>query len=326
VSGLLLASCSSSDDSSSQSFQVVGNFYPVVWLAQEIAGDSARVNSLTPDGVEPHDLTLDAKSRALLEEADLILYLGSDFQPDVEKSVANLQDQSKAIDLLKAPGVFLLNAEVKDDHDHAHEDDHKDDHDHAHEDDHKDDHDHAHEDEEEHKHPLAGGKDPHVWLDPTIMTSMAKAIASAMSAVLPEAQETFNSNLAALVGELEALDVEIRQSLAQCEIKTMVTSHAAFFYFTERYGFKQVPILGISPEDEPNAQRIASIAKVAKEAKVRTVYFEEVLSPDLAETVAREVGAETSLLSALEFRPENGDYLDQMRVNLANLVKGQKCA
>jgi len=97
-------------------------------------------------------------------------------------------------------------------------------------------------------------------------------------------------------------------------------------YFTEKYGFEQLAIAGISPDDEPDAKRIAGIADAAKDAGVATVYFEEVLSPSLAQTVAREIKAELSLLSALEFAPESGDYISQMRSNLENLFVGQGCS
>lgn len=307
VFGLLVSSCSSASDTSQANLKLVGNFYPVTWLVEQIAGDSAEVTSLTPSGVEPHDLQLDAKSIALIQDADMVFYLGSEFQPDVEKAVARLENASKAIDLLNSRGVTLLNVQKEDDHDHGH--------------------DHGDEEEEvEHKHPLAGGKDPHVWLDPANMILMARVISNELAKIAPNYKELFNSNLSAVEKELTSLDKDISSNLKNCKIKTVVTSHAAFLYFTEKYGFKQLAIAGISPEDEPDAKRLAGIADSAKDAKVSTVYFEEVLSPDLAKTVAREVGAKLSFLSALEFEPESGDYISLMRTNLENLFQGQGCS
>jgi len=309
--GLLVSSCSSATNTSQANLKLVGNFYPITWLVERIAGDAADVTSLTPNGVEPHDLQLDAKSVALIQEANLVFYLGLEFQPEVEKAISQLADTSKAIDLLKSPGVTLLDVkEEEDGHDHEE----------------GEDHDHEGEEDVEHKHPLAGGKDPHVWLDPANMTLMAKAISSELKKIAPDFTETFESNFSALEGELNGLDNDISSQLANCEIKTVVTSHAAFLYFTEKYGFEQLAIAGISPEDEPDAKRLAGIADSAKDAKVKTVYFEEVLSPALAKTVAQEVGAELSFLSALEFAPESGDYISQMRSNLQNLFVGQDCS
>lgn len=307
--GLLVSSCSSPNSANQTGLKIVGNFYPVTWIAERVAGDGVEVTSLTPNGVEPHDLQLDAQSLALIQDADIVFYLGSEFQPEVEQAVAQLEDKSKAVDLLKSPGVKLLDAkEEDDDHDH--------------------DHDHEGEEEEavEHKHPLAGGKDPHVWLDPANMISMARKVSSELIRLAPESEPLFSSNLEKLIDTLSLLDQDIAEQLSDCKVKTVVTSHAAFLYFTEKYGFEQLAIAGISPDDEPDAKRIAGIADTAKDAGVATVYFEEVLSPSLAQTVAREIKAELSLLSALEFAPESGDYISQMRSNLENLFVGQGCS
>ena len=305
--GLLVSSCSSPNSANQTGLKIVGNFYPVTWIAERVAGDGVEVTSLTPNGVEPHDLQLDAQSLALIQDADIVFYLGSEFQPEVEQAVSQLEDKSKAVDLLKSPGVKLLDAK---------EDDH--------------DHDHGHEGEEEeeveHKHPLAGGKDPHVWLDPANMISMARQVSSELIRLAPESEPLFSSNLAKLIDTLSLLDQDIAEQLSDCKVRTVVTSHAAFLYFTEKYGFEQLAIAGISPDDEPDAKRLAGIADAAKDARVTTVYFEEVLSPALAKTVAREIKAELSLLSALEFTPESGDYISQMRSNLKNLSVGQGCS
>ena len=313
--GLLVSSCSSTNGTSGIGLKLVGNFYPVTWLAERVAGDAAEVTSLTPDGVEPHDLQLDAKSLALIQEADMVFYLGSEFQPEVEQAISQLDDGSKAVDLLKSPGVRLLDAK-EEDHDH--------DHDHGHEHDH--DQKGEKEEEVEHKHPLVGGKDPHVWLDPANMISMARKVSTELIRLEPDSESLFTSNLEILIDELELLSQDFSAQLSDCKVKTVVTSHAAFLYLTEKYGFKQLAIAGISPDDEPDAKRIADIAETAKDARVTTVYFEEVLSPALADTVAREVGAELSLLSALEFTPQQGDYISQMRSNLQNLFVGQGCS
>jgi len=305
--GLLVSSCSSPNSANQTGLKIVGNFYPVTWIAERVAGVGVEVTSLTPNGVEPHDLQLDAQSLALIQDADIVFYLGSEFQPEVEQAISQLEDKSKAVDLLKSPGVKLLDAK---------EDDH--------------DHDHGHEGEEEeeveHKHPLAGGKDPHVWLDPANMISMARQVSSELIRLAPESEPLFSSNLAKLIDTLSLLDQDIAEQLSDCKVRTVVTSHAAFLYFTEKYGFEQLAIAGISPDDEPDAKRLAGIADAAKDARVTTVYFEEVLSPSLAKTVAREIKAELSLLSALEFTPESGDYISQMRSNLKNLSVGQGCS
>jgi zinc transport system substrate-binding protein len=106
----------------------------------------------------------------------------------------------------------------------------------------------------------------------------------------------------------------------------LVTSHAAFQYLAATYGLNQLAITGISPEDQPDAKLLAEIATEAKRVGVKTVFFEDVLPKELSETVARAIGAKTSLLSALEFTPEgSNDYISMMRDNLKNLQIGLSC-
>lgn len=291
VIALGLSSCSSSKESSSSKLQVVSNFYPVKYLVDVIGGDLISNTSLTPDGAEPHDLTLDAKSIASMNESDAIFYIGASFQPDVDAAVSNLPADVTAVDLAKSPGMVILDAPA-----------------------------------DLGKESLAGGKDPHIWLMPSNMIVMGAQIADTLKTLAPDSAETFEANFDALKSELSSLDQDMKIGLASCEQKTLVTSHAAFQYLANTYGLRQIAITGINPDDQPDAKLLAEIANVAKAAGVKTVFFEDVLPADLSETVARAIGATTSLLSALEFTPEGtNDYISMMRDNLANLRAGLNC-
>lgn len=286
-----LAGCSNSDDTANDKLQVVSNFYPVNYLVDQIGGDLVNNSSLTPDGAEPHDLMLDPKAVATMTDADAIFYIGQSFQPEVDKAVANLSSEVSPTDLSRSPGVVILDAPS-----------------------------------DLGKESLDGGKDPHVWLDPKNMSAMAQEIAQNLKSLAPDSADTIDANLAVLVNNLQLLDEDFKTGLASCQQKTLVTSHAAFQYLAATYGLNQLAITGISPEDQPDAQLLAEIAAEAKQAGVSTVYFEDVLPKDLSETVAREIGAKTSLLSALEFTPEGSDdYISMMRVNLENLKSGLNC-
>jgi zinc transport system substrate-binding protein len=307
---LAVSACGSEANSASEADTAAGDrpsvvtaFYPLQWMTEQVAGEAASVTSLTPKGSEPHDLTLDAKSLERLRDADVVIYLGEEFQPEVQKAIEQLPASVRRVDALKVPGIDLLdvaNTEA-DDHDHEHA--------------------HEHEDSEEH-----GTHDPHVWLDPVRMQAVAKAIGEAMSAVDSARATTFSSNVAGLESRLASLNGSTAAKLANCQRRTLVTGHAAFRYFANRYGLTQLSITGISPDEDPDPKSLQSIAAAAKSAGATTVYFEDALPSKLAETVAREIGAETDLLSALEFQPEAGDYLTVMDQNTDRLVKGLSCA
>ena len=164
-------------------------------------------------------------------------------------------------------------------------------------------------------------RDPHVWLDPVRYAAMARAIGVELGQ--PEAAER-------LAGKLEQLDAEFRRGLASCTRRQIVTSHAAFGYLASRYGLEQVPLEGLSPEAEPSARGIADLVDLVKTSGVTTVFFETLVSPKLAQTVAREAGVETAVLNPLEGLTDDEtaageDYFSVMRSNLAALQKALGC-
>jgi zinc transport system substrate-binding protein len=159
--------------------------------------------------------------------------------------------------------------------------------------------------------------DPHVWLDPARFAEVAERIGTALG------REEAAAELAA---ELRALDAELRAGLARCERRAIVTSHAAFGYLAGRYGLEQVAVTGIDPEAEATPGDLADTVERVRETGATTVFFETLVSPRLAETVAREVGAETAVLDPLETAPAEGDYFTAMRANLAALREALGCS
>jgi zinc transport system substrate-binding protein len=161
--------------------------------------------------------------------------------------------------------------------------------------------------------------DPHVWLDPVLFAQVAEHIGRA----LHRSPRTFDARLS-------SLDREFRRGLQHCARKEIVTSHAAFAYLAQRYGLKQVPITGLTPESEPSPQQLTSVIRLVKRTHATTVFFETLVSPRLADTVAREVGAHTAVLDPIEgvtpAGQKRGDnYFTLMRRNLANLRKALAC-
>jgi zinc transport system substrate-binding protein len=163
--------------------------------------------------------------------------------------------------------------------------------------------------------------DPHVWLDPILFARIVDRIGDVLHAT---------GGADALVADLQRLDREYRSGLAHCTRKEVVTSHAAFGYLAKRYGLTQVPITGLTPEAEPTARQLADVVKLVRRTHATTVFFETLVSPRLAETVAREVGARTAVLEPIEgltpaeqARGEN--YLSVMRKNLSALRQALAC-
>ena len=163
--------------------------------------------------------------------------------------------------------------------------------------------------------------DPHVWLDPVRYAQVTRAIAAALGDP---------SRAAPLVRRLDALDRELARGLRHCARRTIVTSHAAFGYLAARYGLRQVALVGLAPEAEPSPATVSKLADTVRATGATTVFTEPLVSPALADTVAREAGAVTATLDPLEsLTPSEEDagldYFGVMRKNLAALRKALGC-
>lgn len=300
--GLILTGCSSSDDTSDAAgIKVVAAMYPLEFVATAIGGDLVNVENFTPPGVEPHDLELTPSQVVKLDDADLLLFI-SGFQPALEEA-AQQSAPANSLDLLSVDGLNLLSA-TEDGHNHGAEESHEGEE--------------AHSDEE-----LVS--DPHVWLDPERLIVVAKAVASKLSEVDPKNSSVFESNLAAFVTQLEALDKNFTTGLASCERDLIVTSHAAFGYLADAYGLTQEAIAGLSPESEPTPKRLNEIGKEAKADGTTTIFFETLASPKVAQTLASDLNIEAAVLDPIEGISEGQTYFSIMESNLKALRKALNC-
>ncbi len=305
LSLLGLAACGSSTDEpgdaggSGDRVEVTAAFYPLQWATEKVGGEHVAVDSLTKPGAEPHDLELTPKDVAQLASADLVVYLKG-FQPAVDDAVAS-EAEDAGFDVSADADLDLTATE--------------------------DGHDHSGESAEEHAEH-GTGKDPHFWLDPVRFEKVATAIGEKLATADPANAADYRANATALVSELGALDAEFEKGLASCTSTDLVTGHAAFGYLAQRYGLSQEGIAGLSPDAEPDAASLRDLAAHVEEHGVKTVYAETLVSPALAETLARETGATVAVLDPIEGITDTSrgsDYLEVMRSNLETLRRGQQC-
>ncbi|PZF87087.1 metal ABC transporter substrate-binding protein [Micromonospora deserti] len=295
-----VAACS--DDTAGadpQRVDVVAAFYPLQFLAERIGGDAVTVTNLVKPGAEPHDLELNAGQVGQVSQAELIVYLKG-FQPAVDEAVEqNAADRAFDVTTVQP----LLDAAAGG-------------------------HEHEGEAEEPGHEEESGGKDPHLWLDPTRLATVGDQLAERLGRADPERAADYTARAAALRTELEKLDAEFAAGLKTCQRREIVVSHTAFGYLAERYQLEQIGITGLSPETEPAPQRLAEVAEEAREHKATTIFFETLVSPKVAETIAGEVGAKTAVLDPIEglSADNGGDYLSVMRTNLQTLRTALSCS
>ncbi len=304
AASLILAACSSTQETATpevttevatEKIQIVAGFYPLAYAAEGVAGDLAEVVSLAGPGVEPHDLELTPGDVAKINDADLVVYI-PEFIPALDAVVKTL-DQSKVINATQ--GITLISGDS-----HSHEGEE------------------AHSEEEGHSDESA--TDPHIWLNPSNMVLIGNSIAKALSALTSDS--AIDENRSSFENGLNALATDYTAKLANCSIKALVVSHEAFGYIANAYGFEQVGISGLSPEAEPSPARLAEVAKIAKAENATTIYYESLVDPKVAKTLADELKITAEMLDPLESPPASGDYLSVMQQNLDTLVKGQVCS
>ncbi len=175
-----------------------------------------------------------------------------------------------------------------------------------------------------------GVSDPHVWLSPRLMKTLVPKIETMMSERDPVHNTEYKINAQLLIEGLEILDADYQGGLKDCSLRTVVVSHNAFRYLARDYHFTTLAISGLSPEEEPSLKKLAEIATIVKEQGIKHIFFETLVSPKLANTLAEEVGATTLVLNPLEGltpeqRKNNETYFTLMQKNLSNLRTALQC-
>lgn len=177
---------------------------------------------------------------------------------------------------------------------------------------------------------MSDPKDPHVWLDPVLYSKQAEMVGAALMKLDPSNAKIYAKNMKRLNGDLSVLNGEFTQGLANCQQRNIVTSHSAFGYLAKRYGLRQVALAGLSPDEEPSSKTLSEITAFAKKNDIHYIFFEELVNPQIARTIASEIGAGTLVFSPLEGLTQDDvskgkTYLSVQRENLAHLKKALNC-
>ncbi len=273
---------------------IVGSFYPLTHFAEQVAGDRAQIINLVPVGTEPHEFEPTAQDIATLQSAKLFIYNGSGLDPWADRIAAELT--TKGVKVIKMSEYLSL----------------------------------LDQDQNEQTATDSSPTDPHFWLDPILAQRETMVIAEALQQIDPAHSEEYQSAVARYIERLAKLDQEFRQSLAHCDNRPIITSHAAFGYLAKRYTIKVISIAGLSPDEEPSSQQLTKITELVKQNKTPYIFVESLTSPKLAETIANETGAKTLLFNPLEGLTakevaEGQDYISVMRSNLDALNTALNC-
>lgn len=306
---LALTGCNSgesnNDNANSGKLQVFTTVYPLQYFTEEIGKEYVDVKTIYPPGSDEHTFEPSQKDMMKLADSDLFIYVGLGLEGFVNKAEQTLKDEE--VELLAAgENIHELNSSgTAEAHDSEHEHNHSD---------------------EEHNH---SDVDPHVWIDPLYAKELAEAIKDELIIQLPEHKEQIEKNYSALAEKLDLLNSQFKDVVKNAKNKEIIVSHAAYGYWEERYGLKQISISGIVSSSEPTQKQLKEIISEAKEHELKYIFFEQNVSSKLSEIVQGELNAEPLLLHNLSVLTEEDiqnkrTYFTIMKDNLKAIETGTK--
>ena len=313
--------------SANAEIKVVASIKPIHSLVSYLM-DGVSKPSLIVDGyASPHGFALKPSHAKMLQEADIIFWVGEDLENFLEKPLTSIAKKAEKIELMEAHGLNKLKfreRNIFDDHD-DHHDDHghkkKDDHDdHGHDEDghkKKDDHD-DHDDHEGHHH---GEFDPHIWLDPI----NAKIILNEMVEHLIENDaknaSTYKSNLDKALKDIDKLTMEVMTELSQST--SSIVFHDAYQYFEKRFNVNVLGAFTVNTDVMPGAEQLAEIREIIEHDKVSCIFSEPQFNPDIINAVAKDMDIKTGVLDPLgaTLNPGKDLYFDLIK-NMSKSFKG----
>lgn len=271
--------------------KVATSFYPLAEFAKQVGQERMEIINIVPAGAEPHDFEPSPQDIVKIYSTKLFIYNGSGFDPWAKKIIPELEKRGIVVINMTQRFDLLENIDR----------------------------------EEE-----GGRYDPHIWLDPVLAKKEVEIIRDAIKSIDPAGSTTYNSNAQRYLAKLSELDKKYKTGLASCSIRDVVASHAAFGYLAKRYNLNVVSIASLSPEEEPSPRKIVEISKFARKNNINYIFFETLVSPKLAETIANEIGAKTLVFNPIEglTQKELADgknYLSIMEENLGNLRQALIC-
>ena len=336
---LSILSLLTSFSSANAETKVVASIKPIHSLASYLMDGIGKPDLIVDGYASPHGFALKPSHAKMLQEADIVFWVGEDLENFLEKPLGSIAKKAEKIELLEIKGLTKLKFrernifEEHDDHghdDHAKkEDDHdkeghkEDDHDKEGHDEHGHDDDHKKEGHDEHGHEghAHGEYDPHIWLDPM----NAKVILSEMAEHLiendPKNEAKYKANLKKAHKDLDKLTKKVKSELNK-DFKSIVF-HDAYQYFEERFGVNILGAFTVNTDVMPGAEQLAEIREVIEHDKVSCIFSEPQFNPDIIKAVAKDTNVATGVIDPLGATLDPGkDLYFDLIGNMSKSFKG----
>lgn len=269
--------------------RVVASFKPLQSLAAGVMAGIGAPGVIIHGAGSPHTYALRPSEARELAHADVVFWIGPNFESFLAKPVTALSAAARTTPLIKAPGVTVLEARRGGSW------------------------------EEDTDEPLGNGDldeaDPHIFLDPRNAEAMTRAMAATLSAVDPAHHAQYQTNADAVVSRLKSLDSELARTFAPVRGIPFVVFHDGTQYLERRYGLTAVGSIVVSPERPPGARRIAEIHAKIETAHAACVFAEPQFESALVRTVTAGTAARTGILDyvGVDLKPGPDTYFQMMR-------------
>ena len=297
--------------------KVIASIKPLHSLVSYVMDGVGTPDLLVDGSSSPHTFQLKPSHATMLQEADIVFWIGEDLESFLETPLESIAKNSRHIALIDADEIELLKFREKnifdghDDHDdHDEHDEHADEHGDEH-DEHGDEHDeHADEHDDHHDGHAHGEHDIHFWLDPEIAKTIVKIVTRELSKIDPANASTYKSNSTKAMNEIDQL---IRDTKSKINSNaSYVVFHDAYQYFEKRFGVEVVGALTVNPEVLPGARQLSEIREVIEHENINCLFSEPQFNPSIAETIAKDTGIKAAVLDPLgaELNPGKDLYFD----------------
>lgn len=290
---IMLTACSNKESKdnvrNAEGINVVTSFYGMKALTEEIGGDKINIKNIIPAGSEPHDFDIKAKDMQDIEEGDIFIYNGAGMEEwidDVEAAISN----KDLITIEASHGVELINTEDVD----------------------KD----LEENNDGHNH---SGNDPHTWLGLTTAKIQGENIKNALVEKDPKNKDYYESNLKKFNESIDILINEYTPKFNELTNKNFVTGHATFGYMCRDLGLKQKSIEGVFAEGEPSPKELQNLIEYCKDNDIKSIFVEKLVSPQLSDILAKEVGGETKQIYTLHSSEDGKSFSEVLKYNVETI-------
>jgi len=274
---------------------VTATIFPVYDVAKYIIGERGSVKMMLPPGIEPHSYEPTPKDIINLKKSKIFLYSSQYMESWVEKIIPQISKNCVVVN--GSEGVIFINS--------------------------------AMHEEDEHEMSIHKGVDPHIWMDPENMKIIAENFAEALIKEEPANADYYLIRLDNYKKQMNELDKEIRETVEKFKNKTIIYGgHYAFGYFSKKYGLNYVsPYKNFSPNSDPAPKDIKEMIDTIKSTKAKYIFYEEMLSPKIAEIASKECQVSLLMLNGAHNVSKDDlsagiTYIEIMRKNLENLKKG----